>query len=90
MNVHYKKQKENIAYKKNHYEELENRIKNKNEGIVNAFLKLKRPLKGYNYIVYKFDNPKREIVLNVNDTMKKKVFKLHENEDGVLSIINTN
>lgn len=90
MNVRYKKIKEDASYKKSKYKELkEKQLKQKND-VLDIKITTDTPLRGYNYIVYQLSNPDREITLNTDDTMTKKVFKLIEDEDGILKIINSN
>jgi len=50
---------------------------------------LDEPLQGDNTISFRLSNPDREIKLSINETMTKKVFKLIEDEEGVLKIVNT-
>ncbi|WP_373001013.1 flagellar assembly protein A [Sulfurimonas sp.] len=90
LKVHYKKQKENVEYKKEQYNKLKDKLVKSGPNIFDAKIILSEPLRGYNHIAYKLNNPEREIELNTNDTMSKKIFQLQEDEDGVLKIINLN
>ena len=90
LRVHYKKQKENVEYKKEQYSKLKEKLSQNTSDIFNVKIELKEPLRGYNNIRYKLDNPPREIELNTNENMNKKIFQLEEDEDGVLKIININ
>jgi hypothetical protein len=90
LKVHYKKQKENVEYKKEQYNKLKEKLLNSGSNIFDAKITLSQALKGYNHIVYRLSNPQREIELNTNDSMNKKIFQLEEDEDGVLKIINLN
>ncbi len=57
--------------------------------IFDAKIVVNEPLKGFNNIVYILNNPPKEIEINTNESMSKKIFKLKEDEDGVFKIINT-
>jgi hypothetical protein len=90
LRVHYKKLKEKVENKKEQYSKLKEKLVAKNLNIFEAKITLGESLKGYNHIVYKLTNPQREIELNTNESMHKKIFKLEEDEDGILKIVNTN
>nr|WP_321267467.1 flagellar assembly protein A [uncultured Sulfurimonas sp.] len=90
LRVRYKKQKENVEYKKEQYAKLKEKDSYNSSNIVDAKIILGEPLRGYNHITYILNNPSREIKLNTNENMNKKVFQLQEDEDGVLKIVNTN
>ncbi|WP_294965644.1 flagellar assembly protein A [Sulfurimonas sp.] len=90
LKVHYKKKKERIEHKKEQYDKLKEKLNNSGSNIFDAHITLENALKGYNHIIYKLNNPDREIELHTNDSMNKKIFKLQEDEDGILSIINLN
>ncbi|WP_455756058.1 flagellar assembly protein A [Sulfurimonas sp.] len=90
MQVRYKKLKEDVTYKKCKYEELQKEQASNSTNMFDVQITAEQPLKGYNYIVYKLENPEREITLSTDDSMKKKIFKLHEDDDGVVKIINSN
>ena len=90
LRVHYKKQKEKVEYKKEQYNKLKEKLISSGPNIFDAKIMLSEALRGYNHIIYRLDNPEREIELNTNDSMNKKIFQLEEDEDGVLKIINLN
>ncbi|WP_373035606.1 flagellar assembly protein A [Sulfurimonas sp.] len=90
LKVHYKKQKEKVEYKKEQYAKLKDKLAKSGPNIFDAKIMLSESLKGFNHITYRLTKPQREIELNTNDTMYKKIFKLEEDEDGVLKIVNTN
>jgi len=90
MKVRYKKLKEDVTYKKSKFEELQKKQLDNSTNIFDIQITAEQPLKGYNYIVYKLENPEREITLSTNDSMNKKIFKLSEDDDGVVTIINSN
>jgi flagellar assembly FapA-like protein len=90
LKVHYKKKKEKVEYKKEQYNKLKEKLGNSGPNIFDAKITLSEPLRGYNHIAYILSNPEREIELNTNDSMNKKIFQLEEDEDGVLKIINLN
>ena len=92
MQVQYKKLKENIEYKKSQYNKQKKKLSNNISSVFDAIIVANKPLRGYNHIVYKIDKldkPQLEIELNTDESMKEKVFKLIEDEDGVLKVINT-
>ena len=90
LKVHYQKQKERIEHKKETYSKLKEKLINTGSNIFDAKIILSEALKGYNHIAYKLNNPEREIELNTNGTMNKKIFQLEEDEDGILKIVNLN
>lgn len=90
MQVHYKKLKEELEYKKGQYEKLDKRLSSSGPDIFDAKIIVNEPLRGFNNIIYKLNNPPREIELNTNESMRDKIFKLTEDEDGVLKIVNVN
>ncbi|MEA2100694.1 MAG: hypothetical protein U9P72_11265 [Campylobacterota bacterium] len=51
---------------------------------------LNQPLRGFNNIIYKLKNPEVEIELHTDESMNKKIFKLKEDEDGIMKIVNVN
>jgi len=90
MQVRYKKLKEDTDYKKAQLEKVKSATQDKTTTIFDATIMVHNPLRGYNHISYRLQNPTREIKLNTDESMRKKVFKLIEDEDGVLKIVNTN
>jgi len=88
MQVHYKKLKEDIVYKKSQYEKLEKKLFSNGSDIFDAKIVLNESLKGYNHILYKLNDTQTEIELHTNESMNKKIFKLIEDEDGVVKIMN--
>lgn len=90
LKVHYKKQKENVEYKKEQYNKLKQKLVSRSANIFDAKITLGESLRGYNNIMYRLNSPQREITLKTNESMNKKIFKLEEDEDGVLKIVNIN
>jgi len=88
MRIRYKNLKEDVEYKKGQYAKLKKKLSNAGTDILDVKITLNEPINGYNNIVYKLENPPREIELKTNESMIHKVFKLIEDEDGVLSIEN--
>ena len=88
LRVHYKKQKEKVEDKKEEYNTLKQKLLSSFSNIFDAKITLSEPINGYNHIVYKLNNPEREIELNTNEDMNKKIFQLEEDEDGILKIVN--
>ena len=89
MRVHYKKLKEDVEYKKDQHTKLKKKLLNNGSDIFDAKIVFNKAVNGYNHISYKLNDPQREIKLNTDETMRKKVFKLIYDEDGVLKIVNT-
>ena len=90
LRVHYKKHKERVEYKKEQYKKIKEEQMASGLDIFDAKITFTQALRGFNSITYKLNNPEREIELNTNDSMNKKMFKLVEDEDGILSIKNLN
>jgi hypothetical protein len=88
MQIRYKKLRENVQHKKSQYEELKKKVFNSGSNILDVKIMLNEPLKGFNHIVYKLHNPQIDIKLNTNESMNKKIFKLIEDDDGVMRIVN--
>jgi len=88
MKINYKKSKEKVNYEKSQYLKQEQISSTNILNIRDAKIILDEALHGYNYIKYKLDKPKVDIELRTEDSMRKKVFKLIEDEDGVSKIIN--
>ena len=88
MRVHYKKLREDVEYKKSQYEKLKKKVFSSGVNVMDSKITVKQPLKGFNHILYKLNDPKREMELRTNESMNKKIFKLMEDEDGVLKIVN--
>ena len=89
MKVQYKNLKEDVEYKKSQHEKLKKKIFSSGADVFNAKIIVNNPLKGYNRILYKLNDPEIEIELNVNESMNKKIFHLIEDDEGVLKIVNT-
>jgi len=90
MMARFKKLKEDFNHKKN---QLEKAKKGQLESTLDVFdtkVVVNKPIEGFNSIVYKLYNPEREIILKTDKSMNKTTFKLIENFDGVLKIVNTN
>lgn len=90
MMARYKKLKEDFTYKKNQLEKVKNGQLESNLDIFDAKIVVKRPIEGFNTIVYRLANPNREIVLKTDKRMNKTTFKLREEYDGSLRIVNIN
>lgn len=90
MKVHYKKLREDVEYKKNQYAKFEKKFLNSGSNIFDAHITLAHPLKGFNHIIYRVTKPQMEIKLSTNESMNKKVFKLIEDDEGILRIVNVN
>ncbi len=89
MKVHYKKLREDFEYKKAQTQALKSKISNSALNILDVHITIKQPRRTYNSIIYRLNNPEREITLKMNDNMSKKVFKLIDDDEGVLRIVNT-
>ncbi|MFT7003657.1 MAG: hypothetical protein ACJAWW_001009 [Sulfurimonas sp.] len=90
MKARYKSLKEDVEYRENKIRTLQRKLSSHTFSVLNSKIVTNRPLKGFNHIVYKLNNPPVEIELRTNENMNKKIFKLTEDVDGILSIINTN
>jgi hypothetical protein len=90
MMARYKKLKEDFTYKKNQLEKVKNGQLESNLDVFDAKIVVKRPIEGFNTIVYRLANPNREIVLKTDKRMNKTTFKLREEYDGSLRIVNIN
>lgn len=88
MRVHYRRLKEEVEYKKSQYAKLKKKLFSNDSNVMDAKIMLKEPIQGYNHIIYKLNNPERKIQIKTNESMSKRVFKLIEDEDGVLKIVN--
>ena len=89
MKVYYKKIKEDFEYKEAQIEKLKKKIFRTSIDSLDTEIMLKQSLRGYNSIQYILNNLQREITLKTNESMKRQVFKLIEDEEGILNIINT-
>ena len=88
MKVRYKKLKEEFEYKKVQIEKLKKKLASTTIDVLDATIIVNQPLRGYNSIIYRLHNPQREINLKTNESMNKRIFKLIEDEEGVLKIVN--
>lgn len=88
MQVRYKKLKEDVEYKKSKYEELEKKASNSNFNVFDSKIVLNEPINGYNHIIYRLNKPLVDIKLTTDEKMSKKIFKLIEDEVGILKIVN--
>ena len=88
MKVHYKKLQEDFEHKKAQAQALEKKLSAGALNPLDVKITIHNPHRSYNSIIYKLNNPQREIELKMDENMNKKVFKLQEDEDGVLKIIN--
>ena len=89
MKVRYKKLREEVLYNKTKIQDIELKILNDSTNILGSQVEIGNVGHGFNHITYKLENPKRMIKLNIHEDMKKKIFKLEENEEGILEIVNT-
>lgn len=89
MMVRYKKLKEDFGHKKSQIEKAKNSQHENNLDIFDAKIVVNKPIEGFNSITYRLSNPEREIVLKTDKRMNKPTFKLREDHDGALKIINT-
>jgi len=88
MRVRYKKIKETIEHKNNQLDSLKKKVFSGASDILDVEISLGQPINGYNRIIYKLHEPERDIELKTDESMRKKVFKLMEDEEGVLKIVN--
>ena len=88
MKIRYAKSKENIEYKKVQYKKEKDKQTSSDVNIFDSKIVLNEPINGYNNITYKVNKPQVEITLKTNESMNKKTFRLIEDEDGVLKIVN--
>lgn len=88
MNVRYKKSREDVAFKKDQLDKLKSKLSSSTHNIMDSKLTLGEPLKGFNHITYMLSKPDRKIELNIDESMNKKIFKIIEDDDGILSIVN--
>ena len=88
MMVRYKKLKEDFQYKKTQLEKAKKGQLESDLDIFDAKIVVKNPIQGFNSIVYRLSNPEREIILKTDKRMNKPTFKLIENYDGALKIVN--
>jgi len=88
MNVHYKKLREDLEFKKAQYDKLNTKLSSSSLDVINSKLTLGNSLNGFNHISYNLSNPKRKIELNIDSSMNKKVFQLIKDDDEILKIVN--
>lgn len=88
MMARYKKLKEDFQYKKSQIEKAKNGQLESNVDIFAAKIVVDKPIEGFNSIVYRLSNPDRNIVLKTDKRMNKPIFKLREDHDGALKIVN--
>jgi len=88
MKVHYKKLKEDFEYKKSQVSTLKKKLSSSKIDIFNAKITIEHPHRGYNIIIYRLHEPEREIELKTNDSMSKSTFRLIDDEEGILRIVN--
>lgn len=89
MKVRYKKLKEDFEYKKSKVAKLKKKLFSDTLDILDSTITVNQPLRGYNSIIYRLNNPQREIDIKTSESMNKKIFKLVEDERGILSIVNS-
>lgn len=88
MMVRYKKLKEDFKHKKSQFEKAKvGQIENSLD-IFDAKIVVNKPIEGFNSITYRLSNPEREITLKTDKRMNKPTFKLIEDHDGALKIVN--
>ena len=90
MMVRYKKLKEDFKYKKSQIEKAKNGQLDSNLDVFDAKIVVNKPIEGFNSIVYRLSNPERKITLKTDKRMNKTTFKLREDHDGALKIVNIN
>ncbi len=90
MMARYKKLKEDFKYKKSQVEKVKNGQLESDLDIFDAKIVVNKPIEGFNSIAYRLSNPEREIVLKTDKRMNKTTFKLREEHDGALKIVNVN
>lgn len=90
MMARYKKLKEDFEYKKSQVEKVKKEQLESKLDVFDAKIVVNKPIEGFNSIVYKLSDPEREITLNTDKRMNKTTFKLREEFDGVLKIVNIN
>lgn len=88
MKVRYKKLKEDFEYKKSQIKKLKEEQLANALDVFDAKIVTNTPIKGYNNIIYKLSHPQREITLKTDESTNKTTFKLSEDEDGILKIVN--
>ncbi len=88
MQARYKKAKEAFEYAKIKYEKEKSKQASNSSDAIDAQLTTNQPLRGFNHIAYRLNDSDIEIELNTNESMRGSVFKLVENRDGVLEIVN--
>jgi len=88
MNVHYKKLREDVEFKKDQLDKLKTKLSSSSYSIMDSKLILGEPLSGFNHITYKLYKPERAIELNIDESMNKNIFQLIEDDDGILRIVN--
>ena len=89
MQIRYKKTKESFEYAKEQYIKEETNHSNNSTNILDAQITTNEALRGFNSIVYKLEKSDVKIELKTNESMKEKVFKVVENSDGVLEVVNS-
>ncbi|MBT5934455.1 flagellar assembly protein A [Sulfurimonas sp.] len=89
MKVRYKKLREEVLYQKTKIQAIEEEIIKNMTNILDSKVEIGNIGRGFNHITYKLENPSRDIKLNIHEDMKKKIFQLEENEEGILEIVNT-
>jgi len=89
MMARFKKLKEDFNHKKVQVEKAKKGQLEKNLEIFDTKIVVNKPIQGFNSIVYRL-NPEREITLNTDKKMNKSTFKLIEDHDGALKIVNVN
>lgn len=90
MMVRYKKLKEDCKYKISQVEKVKNEQRESKLDVFAAKIVVNKPIEGFNSIVYKLSDPEREITLKTDKRMNKTTFKLREEFDGSLKIVNIN
>lgn len=89
MMARYKKLKEDFKYKKSQLKKAKNGELENTLDVFDAKIVVNKPIVGFNSIVYRL-SPEREIVLKTDKRMNKPTFKLREDHDGALKIVNVN
>jgi len=88
MNLKYKKLKEELVHKKSQFEKINQKVESISHTVFDTKIEFKQAPRGYNKIIYQLNKPERTIELKTDDSMKGKIFKLIEDDEGILKIVN--
>jgi hypothetical protein len=87
IKIHYKKQKEEYDFTKSQIEKMEKKLDD-NSNIFDTSIETRQPLQGFNTIIFRLNNPSRDIVYKSDGKNQKSLFKLIEDDEGILRIVN--